>query len=234
MSRVVVVTGAAGGIGSATCELLEERGWDVVGLDRRPSPSTRSLEVDIADTDALIVALSSIDRVDALVNNAAVQHFKPLLETTVDEWDSVHAQNLRGAFVCMKALHDRLAKSRGAIVNVSSVHAVATSEDIGAYAASKGGLVALTRAAALEFASDGIRVNAVLPGAIDTPALRQGFARRADAERTLIDRTPLKRLGQPSDIAEAIGFLIDSERSSFVTGQTFVIDGGALARLSTE
>ena len=234
MSRVVVVTGAAGGVGSATCELLEERGWHVVGLDRRPLTSSRSLEVDIADTDALVAALRSLGRVDALVNNAAVQHFKPLLETTIEEWDSVHAQNLRGAFVCMKALHDKLAESRGAVVNVSSVHAVATSKSIAAYAASKGGLVALTRAAALEFAADGIRVNAVLPGAVDTPALRQGFARRADAEQTLIARTPLKRLGQPSDIAEAIEFLIDPERSGFVTGQTFVIDGGALARLSTE
>jgi NAD(P)-dependent dehydrogenase (short-subunit alcohol dehydrogenase family) len=234
LTRVAVVTGSAGGIGSATCRLLEAHGWDVIGLDRKGSDTARSLQIDIADAKALESALQGLERVDALVNNAAVQHFKPILETTVEEWDSVQAQNLRGAFVCMKALHAKLAESQGAIVNVSSVHAVATSESIAAYAASKGGLVALTRAAALEFASDGIRVNAVLPGAVDTPALRDGLARRADAEVTLIARTPLRRLGQPSDIAEAIAFLVDSERSAFVTGQTFVIDGGVLARLSTE
>jgi NAD(P)-dependent dehydrogenase (short-subunit alcohol dehydrogenase family) len=234
LRRVAVVTGAAGGIGSATCRLLDARGWDVVGVDRRPADVARSLEVDIADADALAAALRTIDRVDALVNNAAVQHFKPMLETTVEEWDSIQAQNLRGAFVCMKTLHGRLAESGGAVVNVSSVHAVATSENIAAYAASKGGLVSLTRAAALEFAADGIRVNAVLPGAVDTPALREGFARRANAEQTLVERTPLGRLGQPSEIAEAIVFLLDSERSSFITGQTLVIDGGALATLSTE
>jgi NAD(P)-dependent dehydrogenase (short-subunit alcohol dehydrogenase family) len=234
VTRVAVVTGAAGGIGSATCDLLRERDWDVVGLDRLPSDAPHSIQVDVADSAALAAALSRIERVDGLVNNAAVQLYKPLVETTVEEWDSVLAQNLRAAFVCMKHLHGRLVESRGAIVNVASVHAVATSQSIAAYAASKGGLVALTRAAALEFAGDGVRVNAVLPGAIDTPALRAGFARNESAERTLVERTPLKRIGAPRDVAEAIEFLLDAERSAFVTGQTFAIDGGALARLSTE
>ncbi len=234
MRGVVVVTGAAGGVGSATCALLEAQGWEVIGLDRLPSPTERSLLVDIGDTDAIEQALSSLERVDGLVNNAAVQHFKPILETTVEEWDAVHAQNLRGAFFCLKALHPQLARSHGAVVNVSSVHAFATSNSIAAYAASKGGLVALTRAAALEFAGDGIRINAVLPGATDTPALRAGFSRDPKLEQTLIDRTPLGRFGEPRDIAEAISFLLDSERSAFITGQTFVVDGGALARLSTE
>jgi NAD(P)-dependent dehydrogenase (short-subunit alcohol dehydrogenase family) len=234
VTRVAVVTGAAGGIGAATCELLQERGWEVVGIDVRPSTSPGAIQVDIADTDALAAGLAKLERVDGLVNNAAVQLYKPLVETTVEEWDSVLEQNLRGAFVCMKELHGRLAESRGAVVNVSSVHAVATSQSIAAYAASKGGLVALTRAAALEFAVDGIRVNAVLPGAIDTPALRAGFERSESAERMLVERTPLKRIGEPRDVAEAIEFLLDAERSAFITGQTFAVDGGALARLSTE
>lgn len=234
MTRVAVVTGAAGGVGSATCDLLAERGWEVVALDRRPPRRRRSIEVDIADIGPLVAALSGLERVDALVNNAAVQHFKPILETTAEEWDAVQEQNLRAPFVCMKALHAQLAHTGGAIVNVSSVHAFATSQSIAAYAASKGGLVALTRAAALEFAGDGIRVNAVVPGAVDTPALRDGFARRPDAEASLLGRTPLKRVGEPREIAEAIEFLLDGTRSGFVTGQTFVVDGGALARLATE
>jgi NAD(P)-dependent dehydrogenase (short-subunit alcohol dehydrogenase family) len=234
MTPVVIVTGAAGGIGSATCDLLEGYGWEVVPMDRRPVDRAGSLQVDIADAEAVTEALSGLPRVDALVNNAAVQLYKSLLDTTVEEWDAIAAVNIRGAFVCLKAVHNQLAEARGSVVNVSSVHASATSHSIAAYAATKGGLAAFTRAAAIEMAPLGVRVNAVLPGAIDTPALRDGFSRKADAERRLIDQTPLKCIGDPRDIAQAIAFLIDRERSAFITGQEFAVDGGALARLSTE
>jgi NAD(P)-dependent dehydrogenase (short-subunit alcohol dehydrogenase family) len=234
MTPVVIVTGAAGGIGSATCDLLEGYGWEVVPMDRRPVDRPGSLQVDIADAEAVTKALSGLPRVDALVNNAAVQLYKSLLDTTVEEWDAVAAVNIRGAFVCLKAVHNQLAMARGSVVNVSSVHASATSHSIAAYAATKGGLAAFTRAAAIEMAPLGVRVNAVLPGAIDTPALRDGFSRKADAEQRLIDQTPLKCIGDPRDIAQAIAFLIDRERSAFITGQEFAVDGGALARLSTE
>jgi NAD(P)-dependent dehydrogenase (short-subunit alcohol dehydrogenase family) len=206
----------------------------VVGLDRRTPTRDEWIQVDVGDADALVAALTDLQRVDGLVNNAAVQHLKTLSETSVKEWDAVSAQNLRAPFVAMKALRSRLAVTHGAVVNVSSVHAVATSASIAAYAASKGGLVALTRAAALEFAEVGVRVNAVLPGAIDTPALRKRFGRRRDAEACLVARTPLKRIGNPQEVADAIVFLLDGQRSSFVTGQTLVVDGGVLARLSTE
>ena len=115
---------------------------------------------------------------DALVNNAGVQIAKPLLETSVEEWDAVMASNLRSVFLGVKLAHPLLkAAGGGAIVNVSSVHAVQTSANIAAYAASKGGLLALTRAMAIEFAPDNIRVNAILPGAVDTPMLRAGLDR---------------------------------------------------------
>ena len=233
MKPVAVVTGAARGIGAATCERFEECGWDVVGIDVRASDRT-SISVDVGDAAALADALASLEHVSALVNNAAVQLFKPLVETTVEEWDSVQARNLRSAFVAMKALRHQLAESRGSVVNVASVHGLATSQAVAAYAASKGGLIALTRAAALELAVDGIRVNAVLPGAVRTESLREGFSRRENAEERLISATPLGRIGNPRDVAEAILFLADPSRSSFVTGQTLVVDGGALARLSTE
>jgi NAD(P)-dependent dehydrogenase (short-subunit alcohol dehydrogenase family) len=234
MTPVVVVTGAAGGIGTATCDLLEGYGWEVIAVDRLPIDRPGALQVDIADAEAVTTALSALPRVDALVNNAALQLYKSLLDTTAEEWDAVAAVNIRGAFVCLKAVHRQLAEARGSVVNVSSVHASATSHSIAAYAATKGGLAAFTRAAAIEMAPLGVRVNAVLPGAVDTPALREGFSRRADAEQTLIDQTPLKRIGEPRDIAQAIAFLIDRERSDFITGQEFAVDGGALARLSTE
>jgi len=234
MSPVAVVTGAAGGVGSATCDVLEGYGWEVVPVDRLPSDRPGAIEVDIANSDAVMSSLGALERVDALVNNAALQLFKPILETTVAEWDEVAAVNIRGAFVCLKAVHARIIEARGSVVNVSSVHSTATSDSIAAYAATKGGLTAFTRAAAVEMAPFGVRVNAVLPGAVDTPALRAGFARRADAERILIDRTPLKRLGTAREIGEMIAFLLAPEKAAFITGQTFVVDGGALAQLSTE
>lgn len=229
-----MVTGAAQGIGLATCDVLEGYSWEVVAVDRQPVARPGSLELDVADPEAVAVALGGLRRIDGLVNNAALQLYKPLVETEIGEWDSVAAVNVRGPFVCLKACQRQLAAAGGAVVNVASVHAVETSHSMAAYAASKGGLTALTRAAAIEFASVGIRVNAVLPGAVDTAALRQGLSRQPDAERTLLDRTPLGRLGRPHDIAEAIAFLLDGARSGFITGQELAIDGGALARLSTE
>ncbi len=234
MTPVVVVTGAAGGIGMATCDVLENYGWEVVAMDRHPIQRSSSLQIDLRDTEAVVASLEPLPRIDGLVNNAAVQLHKPLVDTEVEEWDAVAAVNVRGPFACIKACHSRLAAAKGSVVNVASVHAVATSHSIAAYAAAKGGLVALTRAAAVELAPFGVRVNAVLPGAVDTPALRQGFSRRANAERALVERTPMGRIGQPRDIAEAIAFLLDRGRSGFITGQQLVVDGGALARLSTE
>ena len=234
MSRVAVVTGAAAGIGAATCDRLESSGWEVVAVDREPSGRRHSIQVDLSDHSAVEDALSGLARVDGLVNNAAVQLFKPLGEISVGEWDEVLATNLRSVFVCLTALHDRLAASSGSVVNVCSVHAHATSGGTSAYAASKGGVLAFTRSAALDLAEYGVRVNAVTPGAIDTNALRAGLSRQPSGLEALVARTPLRRIGRPDEVAEAIDFLLDSSRSGFVTGQELVVDGGALARLGTE
>jgi NAD(P)-dependent dehydrogenase (short-subunit alcohol dehydrogenase family) len=233
MTRVAVVTGAAGGIGSATCDVLERQGWEVVGLDRRPIERAGSVQVDLADPDAVASALETLTRIDGLVNNAALQLHKGLDETELGEWDAVSAVNLRAPFVCIKSCRERLADAGGAVVNVASVHACATSRFIAAYAATKGGLMAFTRAAAVELAPDGIRVNAVLPGAVDTPALREGLSRSTGTEHDLVERTPMRRIGRPEEVGEAIGFLLDADRSGFITGHGLAVDGGALAALST-
>jgi NAD(P)-dependent dehydrogenase (short-subunit alcohol dehydrogenase family) len=234
VTRVAVVTGAAGGIGAATCEVLRGQGWDIVPVDRETMDQRGAVQLDLGDPEAIAAALGRLERVDALINNAALQLFRPLNETSVDEWDAVLGVNARGPFACIQTLTPQLTASRGAIVNVASVHARATSASIAAYAASKGALVAFTRAAALELSPLGIRVNAVLPGAVRTAALEAGFARREGAEADLIARTPIGRVGRPEEIGEAIAFLADAERSGFITGQELVVDGGALARLSTE
>lgn len=249
MSKLAVITGAAGGIGQATAELFAASGWRVIGLDRQPTTNVPAgvdaHQVDVADPDQVEFFFSGLkksdSRLDVLVNNAAVAHDKPLAETTLEEWDSVLQVNLRSAYLMIRQGLDLLLAAGGSIVNVASVHALATATNVTAYAASKGGLAAMTRALALELGPQGVRVNSVLPGAIDTPMFRQGLMRDttdsedAGAKRiALARRTPLRRVGQTIEVAEAILFLADADRSSFITGHGLVVDGGATARLGTE
>lgn len=250
MKRVVLITGVAGGIGYATAELFNAVGWTVIGVDRRESDDEmvavqHFIQADIADIEASQQIFEEVKqkegRLDTLVNNAAVQVAKPLVETTPEEWDRVMASNLRSVYLGVRHAYPLLKESRGTIINVSSVHAVATSANIAAYAASKGALSALTRALAIELTKDQIRVNAVLPGAVDTPMLRAGLRRghlegqdEYELVKALGARHVIGRVGEPREIAQAILFLADSERSSFITGQELVVDGGATIRLSTE
>lgn len=250
-NRTLLITGAAGGIGRASVSLFAEKGWRVIGVDRNEfgddfPQNGAFIRSDISrpeDMEAIFEQAKSFsDTLDALVNNAALQVAKPLVETTVEEWDAVMAANLRSVFLGVKLAYPLLkAGNGGSIVNVSSVHAVQTSTNIAAYAASKGGLLALTRAMAIEFAPDNIRVNAILPGAVDTPMLRAGLGRghvgSGDIQERLDNlarKTVSGKVGKPEEIAHAIYFLADNEQSSFMTGQAMIVDGGATARLSTE
>jgi glucose 1-dehydrogenase len=247
----VMITGAAGGIGRATVHLFAEKGWHVIGVDRSPfgddfPANGVFIQTEISNPDLMEEishrVKSFTPSLNALVNNAAVQVAKPLIETTVEEWDMIIANNLRPAFLLSKLAYPLfLIAGGGAIVNVSSVHAVQTSANIAAYATSKGGLLSLTRATAIEFAKDNIRVNAILPGAVDTPMLRAGLNRghvSGDDITTRLDNLARKtvngRVGRPEEIAQAIYFLADDSQSSFMTGQAMIVDGGATARLSTE
>ena len=247
---VVLITGVSGGIGKATAQLFHREGWYVVGVDQGSMADSaleidRFFQADVADVLAWEEIAQNLTpelgRVDALVNNAALQVCKPLVETTPEEWDRVMAVNVRSVYLGVRHLYPLMWQQGGAIVNVSSVHAIATSANIAAYAASKGAMLALTRALAIELASDQIRVNAVLPGAVDTPMLHSGLSRghlRGDNVLDLMEQLGSKqvigRVGQPQEIAEAIYFLADHSRSSFMTGQGLVVDGGATCRLSTE
>jgi len=247
----ILITGAAGGIGRATVALFTQKGWRVIGVDRSPfgeqfPPDGLFIQSDISIGENLETIFQQVHAytgyLNALVNNAAVQVARPLLETSVADWDAVMASNLRSVFLGVKLAHPLFkAAGGGAIVNVSSVHAVATSANIAAYAASKGGLLAFTRAIAIEFAPDNIRANAILPGAVDTPMLRAGLGRgHVDGSDILarLDNLARKtvngRVGRPEEIAQAIYFLADDNQSSFMTGQALIVDGGATCRLSTE
>jgi NAD(P)-dependent dehydrogenase (short-subunit alcohol dehydrogenase family) len=246
LTRIVAITGIAGGIGSATAAVFHDAGWSVAGVDLLEPPSTSpvvaftTLDLREADVgDDLVAFFAALPGLDALVNAAAMQGTDRIDATPVAAWDAVLDANARGTFLAMQAAYPHLQRSHGAVVNVASVHALATSASAAPYAASKGAIVAMTRAAAIEWAPD-VRVNAVLPGAVDTSMLRRGVQRWASPEgvdaalERLAARTPLGRIGRPEEIAEAVLFLADGRRSSFITGQAVVADGGALARLSTE
>ncbi|MGB8212308.1 MAG: SDR family oxidoreductase [Anaerolineales bacterium] len=249
--KTVLITGAAGGIGRATVHLFAEKGWRVIGVDRAPfgedfPANGLFIQSEISQPESMDAIFQQVHAftksLNALVSNAAIQVAKPLIDTSVEEWDLVIANNLRPAFLLSKLTYPLFKTAGGgAIVNVSSVHAVQTSANIAAYATSKGGLLALTRAIAIEFAKDNIRVNAILPGAVDTPMLRAGLDRGHLAGEdmharldNLARKTVNGRVGKPEEIAHAIYFLADDTQSSFMTGQAMIVDGGATARLSTE
>lgn len=248
--KVVLITGANGGIGRATVLAFAKQGWEVIGVDRHAldfafPENGIFIQTDISQPEHVEQLFRQVgekfSQLDALVNNAAIQIAKPLIETSLEEWDALMDVNLRAVFYSVQQAYPLLKAAEGAIVNVSSVHAVATSADIASYAASKGALVALTRAMAIEFAADKVRVNAILPGAVDTPMLEAGLsrghvsggtmeARKADLARKHV----IGRVGTPEEIASAIVFLADNDQSSFMTGHPLIVDGGATIRLSTE
>lgn len=254
-SKTVLITGAAGSIGYAAAQSFHNEGWSVIGLDyKSPDALTQEaigleaidhyVQVDLADAIALEKAIASLQNdvslLHSVVNNAAYQVCKSVMDTTIAEWDQVMAVNVRAAFLLAQGLYPLLKAAQGSIVNVSSVHAIATSANIAAYAASKGALLALTRALAIEFAP-AVRVNALLPGAVNTPMLQAGLQRGHLTGESMNDllsdlggKTIMGRVGEPQEIANAVMFLADGDRSSFMTGQSLVVDGGALTRLSTE
>lgn len=246
---IVLLTGAAQGIGRVAAESFASEGWQVVAADYQPaegySENVAFHLCNVTEPGQVAELINTVrqehGKLDALVNNAAIQVCKPFIETSLEEWDAVMAVNLRAVFMMIQAAYPLLKAAQGSIVNVSSVHALATSSEIAAYAASKGGLLALTRALAIELAPENIRVNAVLPGAVDTEMLREGLSRGhasgASIEerlKALGTRTVMGRVGEPWEIARAIVFLADPDQSSFMTGSAMVVDGGATVRLSTE
>jgi glucose 1-dehydrogenase len=253
MTRLAVVTGARGGIGSAVVGTLHVEGWTVFGIDAPdpgetlPTPKASVSSCDHfhawdlrnwRDVPDVLTELVGDSPVQLLVNNAAVQVVRHLTELSQQELADTFAVNALAPFQAITALVPHLASGQGCVVNIASVHAQATSPGMAAYAASKSALIGLTRAAAIDLAPQGIRVNAVLPGAIDTPMLRHGIESRADDPAAGFERlersTPLSRVGTPAEVASLVAFLADPHRSGFITGQSYVCDGGALAMLGTE
>lgn len=233
MTSRIVVTGASGGIGAACVEAFQAEGAEVVGIDlETSSDADEHLVVDLESPECglQIAGLLGERPLHGLVNNAALQINAPADAASAEAFDRIYAVNLRAPLLVSAAIRPALKQSRGFIVNVASVHAVATSKNVSLYAATKGGLVAMTRALAVEWGPE-VRVNAVLPGAIETEMLLDGFSRSGNTIEDLAKKHPLDRIGQPADVARAVVFLA---RNSFATGTTLILDGGATSRLSTE
>ncbi len=239
-SRVAVVTGGARGIGRAIGEWFLARGWRVALLDRDLATLDRTV-TDIARPDELLgvhcdvsdpaqvdqaaaQVMAAFGRVDALVNNAGVAVFKPALETSFDEFRTVMATNLDGAFLCTQAFGGLMAKNgSGAIVNVASISGLRASTLRIAYGTSKAALIHMTRQYAVELGNAGVRVNVIAPGPVETEMAKlvHSVAIRTD----YFDAIPLARYGTTEEMANAVGFLC-SDDASFINGQVLAVDGG--------
>jgi len=239
--RVVIVTGAAQGIGLAVARWFLANGWRVVAVDKdeptlKQAHSKLELEApgrslaqhsDVSDprqVDALVAKVDAIwGRADALVNNAGVAIFKPMVSTTFDEWRYVMATNLDGVFLCSQACIPLLHRQGGAIVNIASISGLRASTLRVAYGTSKAGLIHLTKQQAVELAGLGIRCNAIAPGPVETEMAKQ--VHTTEIRDDYYAAIPLARYGSEEEIANAVGFLCSPE-ASYITGQVLAVDGG--------
>jgi NAD(P)-dependent dehydrogenase (short-subunit alcohol dehydrogenase family) len=236
-----IVTGILGGIGVTICKVLKQKGYTLVGIDKRQGQCGADLHLafDIRDlhdapqrVDPFLNRIHEFlgNRLDLLVNNAAHQVVKPIQELEVADWDLTLETNLVAPFMLIRRFLPDLQAAKGSIVNVSSIHASNTKPGFAAYATSKGALVALTRALAIELGGLGVRINSVQPAAVDTPMLRSGFEGNPEGFAQLGAMHPIGRIARPEEVAEVIAFLA-SPAASYMTGSMIQVDGGMSARL---
>jgi NAD(P)-dependent dehydrogenase (short-subunit alcohol dehydrogenase family) len=240
VTRVALVTGGANGIGRAICRHLLGSGWRVGVVDLPGSALTRSfpararnivlIEGDVREEETAARAVAALTerfgRLDGLVSNAGIMIRKPLRQLTLAEWHRVIDTNLTATFLLTRAAETALRKARGAIVTIASTRAVMSEPNTESYSASKGGVVALTHSLAVSL-GPAVRVNCVSPGWIETKDYA-GLRRKDHAQH------PAGRVGKPQDVAELAAWLLDGQRSGFVTGANFIVDGGMTRKMIYE
>jgi meso-butanediol dehydrogenase/(S,S)-butanediol dehydrogenase/diacetyl reductase len=246
--KIIVITGAGGGIGSATASFLHEQGAIVIPtfrdeqeLDRLRNivdgPRWWPIVLDVSDEIAVEHAFSQIigqhGRIDGLVNNAGVLIPNDIPSSSIAEFNKIFDVNVRGAYLCCRAaLPHMISQGRGSIVNIGSINSFGAEKQLALYAASKGAILMLTKAMALDHAQQGIRANLVCPGFVDTPLNVPHYEKlggRLELERTLPDFQPIGRAIEPREIAGPVAFLL-SDLSTGMTGSALVVDGGVLAK----
>ncbi len=246
--KVAIITGAKSGIGFATATRFAAEGAKVVAADiadatreadeiARHGAEALFAQVDVSDSaqvrNMIRETVSVYGGVDILVNNAGIELAKTVTDTTEEEWDRLMDINLKGVFLCSReAIPVMQRQGGGVIVNVASELGLVGGTEIAAYSASKGGVVQLTRAMAIDHAADHIRVNCVCPGPVATPLLEAIIRNSSHPEqerRSIVEKTLLKRVGRPEEIANVILFLA-SDESSYMTGSTVLVDGGCTAQ----
>jgi NAD(P)-dependent dehydrogenase (short-subunit alcohol dehydrogenase family) len=247
-NKVALISGAGSGIGRATAKIfaregarlllidvVEEGGNETLRMVQESGAEAIFRKADVSKsadvTDAVAAALTAYGRLDCGFNNAGIGGAGRLThEYSEEEWNRVISTNLTGVWLCMKAeITQMLKQGGGAIVNTSSIMGLTGAIRVPAYTAAKHGVTGLTKAAALEYGRHGIRINAVCPAPIYTPLLMSGFEKRPDIEQRYIRSEPMKRLGQPEEVGEAVAWLC-SDRSSYVTGLPMAVDGGYMAQ----
>ena len=224
-----LVTGAGSGIGAAVAHRLADEGFDITVADLHPESVATELgatgvRLDVRDEEQVAAAMNGVE---ILVNAAGIGSTTDAPNTPLEVWEDVFAVNARGTFLCCKhAIPAMKARGGGAIVNVASVAALVGLKNRAAYSASKGAVVSLTRALAIDHAGDGIRVNAVCPGTIDTPWVQRLVGQAGESLDALKARQLMGRLGRPEEVADAVVYLATAE---FVTGAVLAVDGGLTA-----
>ncbi len=240
--KVCVVTGSASGIGAESARLFASEGATVVGIDLDAEQAVGALTIaaDVSDEEgvraALATAREEFGRIDVLMNNAGINPTDDgsVVETTLESWQRVQDVNLRSVFLCCKhGIPHLLEGGGGSIINIASFVAVmGAAVSQGSYTASKGAILALSRELGVEFADRGIRVNALCPGPVNTPLLKELFAKDPERAAKRLVHIPMGRFGEPVEIAKSALFLA-SDDSSFVTATAFLVDGGLSAAYLT-